>query len=309
MSQKQTDLITADDEAETAGLVEQPMTEEMRSVVYEIDQIFGDVQTASLTAFWRVGKLISDVKNDPDMYLTPEQRSAHVDGAAFIISIFAPVYTAEQLRSAVTFFERYPSESEITRLLSLRNPDRPRWRLTVSHVQLLAQVADDDQRAVLEDKCAESAITARNLALELQELRGKKKNSGRTHQAPKGLKQQLLDLLQHQRRFIARSEKLWYNDDDNDIYDDIANASPAALDATIMSYIAEIRENFDTMSDVVANHVAMCRKIGDELDARNAEETEEAGDDDYEDELNVDIRETAASLPRSSRGRRSDITR
>jgi hypothetical protein len=247
-------------------LSEHTLTSELRDVVSEIDQIFGDVQVASLTAFWRVGKLITDVKNNPDVYLTEEQQAAQIDGASLVISIFAPVYTADQLRGAVNFHERYPAEQEITRLLSLRCPERPRWRMTVSHVQLLSQVSDEDQRNVLEEKCAEDAMTARNLALELQEMRGKKRNnSGRTHQSPKGLKQQLLDLLNYQKRFIARSEKLWLAEDTDNIYDDVANASPGKLDEIIVGLFAELRQNFDKMSDMVADHVAMCRKVNDEV--------------------------------------------
>jgi len=272
------------------------LTDELQSVVAEIDQIFGDVQVASLTAFWRVGKMITDVKNEPEVYLTQEQRNSNVDGAALLISIFAPVYTADQLRGAVGFYERYPSEAEITRLLSLRCPERPRWRMTVSHVQLLTQVPDDAQRTVLEEKCAEEAYTARNLALELQEMRGKQKNSGRTHQAPKGLKQQLLDLLQHQRRFIARSEKLWLAEDVNNIYDDMANAPPDKMDTTLCSYFAEMRENFDRMSDMVSDHVAMCTKVQEEvIDKLGEEEAED--EEETQDENNT------------PRRRQSDITR
>lgn len=296
---KATSIIQADFVA--GGVVEMQnqefiatLTEDLQNVVTEIDQIFGDVQVASLTAFWRVGRIITDVKNNPEIYLTQEQRNSNVDGAALLIGIFAPVYSAEQLRGAVAFHERYPTESEITRLLNLRCPDRPRWRMTVSHIQLLSQVSDDDQRSVLEEKCAEEAYTARNLALELQEMRGKQKNSGRTHQAPKGLKQQLQDLLQHQRRFIARSEKLWLSEEDNNIYDDVANAPPEKLDTTICSYFAELRENFDRMSDLVADHVAMCRKIQDEvIDQLNTEEVEEEEDTDSV----------------TTRRRQSDITR
>ncbi len=276
------------------NLIEHSLTEEMQDIVSQIDQIFSDVQTSSLTAFWQVGKLIDDVKNNPDTYLTPEQRSAHVDGASLIISIFAPIYTAEQLRGAVNFYERYPSEAEITRLLSLRcpHPDRPRWRLTISHVQLLSQIADEEQRTALESKCAEEAYTARNLALELQELRGKQKNSGRTHRAPKGLKQQIMDLLAHQRRFIARSEKLWLNEEDDNIYDDIANTAPEKFDASIRSFLAEMTENFDQMGDMVADHVVMCRKINEML-----EKMEEAVEEE-----DVDTQTVATK-------KKSDITR
>jgi hypothetical protein len=187
--------------------------------------------------------------------------------------VFAPIYSAEQLRCAVTFFERYPSEGELSRLLSLRCPERPRWRLTTSHVQLLAQIPDDDQRAAVEEKCVEEAYTARALAQELQDIRGKKRpGSGRTHEAPKGLKQQVLDLLNHQRRFISRSEHLWLNEKRDNIYDDIANAPPAKLTESLRAHLQEIEANFSRLSDLVADHVAMCRKIREEiLEAREAE--------------------------------------
>jgi t-SNARE complex subunit (syntaxin) len=75
----------------------------------------------------------------------------------------------------------------------------------------------------------------------------------------------LLDLLNYQKRFIARSEKLWLAEDTDNIYDDVANASPEKLDEIIVGLFAELRQNFDKMSDMVADHVAMCRKVNDEV--------------------------------------------
>jgi hypothetical protein len=270
------------------------LTPALQDVVSEIDNLFGDIQIANMTAFWRVGRLITEVRDDPERYLTAEQQTAHIDGASLLMSIFAPVYTIDQLRGAVNFFEKYPSEGEITRLLGMRCPDRPRWRLTTSHVQLLAQVPDDSQRAVLEEKCAEEAYTARALATELQEIRGKQKNSGRTHQAPKGLKQQIYDLLQHQRRFITRSESLWLTENKDNIYDDIVNSSPTKLDETVRGYLNEVMENFQKLSDIVSDHEAMCAKVRSELENRE-EDDETAGEDE---------------APRQkARKTRSDITR
>jgi len=254
------------------------LTPALQKVVERIDRLFTETQSSSIKAFWDIGRLITEVGGDPDKYLTKEQQSAHVDGEALIMSIFAPVYSAEHLRSAATFFDRYPSESEITRLLSLRCPERPRWRLTTTHVQLLAQIPDERQRAVVEEKCVEAAYTARTLAHELQEMRGKKRpGAGRTHEAPKGLKQQVADMLSHQRRFISRSDQLWLNEESDNIYDDIANASPTKLDETVRGYFKEIEENFDKLSDIIADHRAMCRKIREEV-LNKLEEEEETDD-------------------------------
>lgn len=248
-------------------------TIELQDVVSEIDQIFGDAQVSGLTAFWRIGQIINRVKNSPETYLTPEQRAAHVDGASLIISIFAPVYTAEQLRSAVNFFDKYPTESDIHRLLSLRCPDRPRWRMTISHVQLLAQVPDDDTRTTLEETCANEAYTARALATELQELRGRGTQTGRKHAAPKGLKQQLQDLLQHQKRFISRSEQIWLNDEADSVYDTLANTPPEKIDENLRNYFTEICGNFTIMSDLLGDHIAACNKLAGILQEQS-EDTE-----------------------------------
>jgi hypothetical protein len=242
------------------------VTGDMQVVIAQIDTFFAEAQTTSIRAYWHIGRLIHEVQGNPEKYLTKEQQSAGVDGESLLMSIFAPVYSAEQLRGATMFFDKYPSESEINRLLLMRCPERPRWRLTASHVQLLAQISDDDQRQAVEERCAEEAYTARALASELQEIRGKKKSNGqRPHEAPKGLKQQIADLMQHQRRFIARSEQLWLNEESDNIYDDIANASPTKLDETVRGYFKEVEENFSKLSDMIADHVAMCRKIREDV--------------------------------------------
>ncbi|NDD53141.1 hypothetical protein EBZ39_04540 [bacterium] len=257
------------------------LTPALQKVVAQIDRLFSDAQNTSIQAVWNIGKLITEVQGDPDKYLTTEQQSAHIDGEALIMSIFAPVYSVEQLRNSVMFFERYPSEHEVRRLLELRCPERPRWRLTATHVQLLAQIPDDTQRAAIEEKCAEEAYTAKTLAGELQEIRGKKRpGAGRTHEAPKGLKQQVADLLQHQRRFISRSDQLWLNEESDNIYDDIANASPTKIDETVRGYLKEVEENFDRLSDIIADHRAMCRKIREEIIDKLDDEEEETDDTD-----------------------------
>lgn len=255
------------------------LTPALQKVVARIDKLFGDIQTTNILAFWNIGRLIFEVQGDPDKYLTREQQAAHVDGEALIMSIFAPVYSADQLRNAVLFFERYPAESELNRLLSMRCPERPRWRLTTSHVQLLAQIPDDSQRLAIEEKCAEEAYTAKTLAGELQEIRGKKRpGAGRTHETPRGIKQQVTDLLNSQRRFIKRSDQLWLNEKRDNIYDDIANASPTKLDETVRGYFKEIEENFDRLSDIIADHRAMCRKIREEVLDKLEEEEETESD-------------------------------
>jgi hypothetical protein len=255
----------------------------LRDVVNDLEQLFSEIQETSLRAFWRIGQMINDVKSNPDDYLTAEQRAHGTDAASLLIGVFAPIYTAEQLRGAMSFYESYPSPADVTRLIQLRCPNRPRWRMTVSHVQVLTQVHDPDQRETLEQKCAEDAYTARNLALELQEIRGKQKNSGRAHRSPRGLKQQLLDLLEHQRRFIGRSEKLWLAEDaEETVYDTLINTAPDQLDPAIASYFHEITDNFNAMLSLITIHRRLCDRINQELfseeDAATNDDTSDTED-------------------------------
>lgn len=278
------------------------LTEALQDVVQEITRLLDDVQTASVTAYWNVGRLITEVSGDPDTYLTDEQKAAHVDAGSLVISLFSQVYSTEQLSSAVAFFDKYPSERELNRLLNMRCPERPRWRLTTSHVQLLSQVADDDQRTALEEKCAEEAYTARTLASELQEMRGKRPGGGRRHQAPKGLKPQVHDLLQYQRKFIGRSEALWLNEDES-LYDAIMNTPPEKIDETIRGYLQEVAENFTKLSDLIGDHIATLNQV---LEHIQTEETDAA--DESDEEASAAARSAAAAAS-AARTRTKTITR
>lgn len=259
-------------------LAHRELREDMKKVIDRIGSILEKAQTDNLCAFWNIGRLVVEARDNPEKYLTDEQIAAHVDVEALVVSVFGPVYTTEQIRGSISIFEAYPSESELERLLSLRCPSRPQWRITASHAQLLAQIPDDSQRAAVEERCAESAYNARLLAAELKELRGRKRNvgAGRPHEAPKGLKNQLADLIAHQKRFIARSENLWLNEESDNIYDELANTSPTKLTEAVRGHFEEIAANFDRLDDLIADHRAMCRKIRERLFA----EEEEADSDD-----------------------------
>lgn len=306
MARKSNALITQTAAAVSNHTEELPeMTPALQDVVTEIGTLLDDVQTASVTAYWRIGKLITEVSGDPDRYLTQQQQAAHVDPGSLIISIFAKVYSAEQLRGAVSFFDKYPSERQLHRLLNMRCPDNPRWRLTASHVQVLSQIADEDQRTALEEKCAEEAFTARVLAQELQEIRGKRPGGGRKHKAPKGLKQQLDDLLTYMRKFIGRSEAIWLNEDEDTLYDTIANTSPSKLDDTIRGKIREVAEKFTELSDVVGSHIQMVNRVLEHID-----EAEEATDTDENGEaVSDEVRAAVAAAAAAGRRKAKNMTR
>jgi hypothetical protein len=311
-------------------VAEPEMAPALRTVVGQIDLLFSNAQTTSLRAFWQIGKHIAAVANDPESYLTAAQKDAAVDPSALLISIFSPIYSAEQMRSAETFYEKYPSERELDRLLNLRNEENPRWRLSASHVQLLTQIADDEQRQAVEEKCADEALTAKTLAKELQEIRGKKSSGGRKHEAPKGLKNQLQDLLHHIQRFIARSETLWLGEDaETSIYDQFMNTAPGKRAGTPTQHFEKIVETLTRLSDVVGDHIAMANKVleatqtneddededededdpaDDDVDAEDDEDDEEPDDADESDDLVADARRAAAAAA-AARRKQNNITR
>lgn len=281
--------------------IETELAPALVEVIGNIDRIFSDAQAASVTAYWQVGKHVAAVAADPDSYLTDEQKSAHVDPSALLVSIFAPVYSADQLRGAEAFYEKYPTERELQRLLDLRSDDNPCWRISVSHVQLLSQIADDEQRSAIEEKCAEEVLTAKSLANELQEIRGKKPGGGRKHQAPKSLKGQLHDLLQHIRRFIARSDALWLGEEN--IYDEFMNASPSVREGVAQEHFDEIVEMLTKLSDVVGDHIGMANKVMESQQSGESTDEEEVSDD-----MVADARRAAAAAA-ASRRKKNNITR
>jgi hypothetical protein len=305
MARKSNALVSIQASAVTALNIDTDLAPSLLGIVEQIDQLFTDAQATSLRAFWQIGKHIADVASSPEDYLTDEQKSAHVDPSALLVSIFSPVYSADQLRGAEAFYEKYSTERELQRLLDLRCPENPRWRLSASHVQLLTQIADDDQRSAIEDKCAEEALTAKTLAKELQEIRGKKPGGGRKHQSPKSLKNQLHDLLQHIRRFISRSEALWLGEEN--VYDEFMNTSSSKREGAPQQHFDEIVEMLTKLSDVVGDHVGMANKVMEAL--QPAEETEEAEEEESSDsDMAADARRAAAAAA-ASRRKRNNITR
>lgn len=251
------------------------ITEAMSHVVMEIDKLLAEHQAASLQTYWLVGKLITDVEQDPNTYLTEQQQAANVNAGNLLMHMFEKVYTPDQLRMTQRFFEMYPEQEDLQYLTSLRCPEKPMWRLTVSHVQVLTTVADPDQRSALAEQCAEEAYTARTLATEVQEIRGTPKSkAGRSHEAPKGLKQQVQDLLNHQRRFINRSEKLWLSDDG--VYDAVANAPSQKRSEAIHNFMQEVRENFEKMQELISAHIVFCEKAQEAISADEEEEDYES---------------------------------
>ena len=249
----------------------------LRSVVGQIDEMITEQHASNILTMWRIGELMHEIDTNPANYLTEEQQSQHLSPSALLASFFNKTHNPEQFEISRNFFEQYPTKDDITRLIHARCPARPNWRLTASHVQLLLSVPDPDQRKVIESRCVKEAYTTRALAVELSELRGEPKKAEKRLTAPKGLKQRVYDMLEHQRKFIARSEKLWLADDG--LYDAIMNASPSQLNETIRGYLAEIDENFEKLQAAVQDHRAMIRRVDELLEKIDAESADAATDD------------------------------
>jgi hypothetical protein len=248
----------------------------LQQIVMQVTELVTEQHAANIMAMWRIGKILTDIDNDPENYLTDEQRSNHVSPSALLLHAFNKIYTADSFNISRQLYENYPSQDAIDNLINRRCPARPTWRVTASHVQLLLTVQDPDQRKVIEDKCVSEAYTTKALAVELNEMRGEEKRATRSPSAPKGLKQRVYDLLEHQRKFIARSEKLWIEDDG--LYDALMNASTTDITETIRGYMTEVIENFHKMHEVIDTHQALCRKFEDHISA-------DEEDEDLDDEV------------------------
>ena len=247
----------------------------LQQVVMQVTELVTEQHAANILAMWRIGKILTDIDNDPENYLTEDQLSNHVSPSALLLHAFNKIYTADSFNTSRQLYENYPSQDAIEGLINRRCPARPTWRVTASHVQLLLTVQDPDQRKVIEDRCVSEAYTTKALAVELNEMRGEEKRATRGPAAPKGLKQRVYDLLEHQRKFIARSEKLWI--EDNGLYDALMNTSTTDITETIRGYMTEISENFHKMQEVIDTHQALCRKFEERIDADD--DSDEADDE------------------------------
>jgi predicted Rdx family selenoprotein len=255
------------------------MHENLQRAIYTLDSLIAEQHAANIMAMWRVGELLHDIETNPDTYLTDDQKSHHVSPSALLYQVYNKIYTPEQFSTALRLHENYPSMPAITALINQRCPTRPNWRLTASHVQLLLTVSDQEQRKVIEDRCVQEAYTTKALLVELNELHGIEKKKERSPSAPKGLKQRVHDLLEHQRKFITRSEKLWVEDDG--LYDAIMNAPSSKLSGTIRGYLSEVEEQFEKMRELVIQHQTLLAQVSKRLaEIDDAEEATEEFDGD-----------------------------
>jgi hypothetical protein len=254
----------------------------LQDAIMQVTELVTDQHAANIMAMWRIGKILTEIDNEPENYLTDEQQANHVSPSALLFTAFNKMYTADSFNMSRRLYENYPSQPAIEQLINRRCPARPTWRVTASHVQLLLTVQDPDQRKVIEDRCVTEAYTTKALAVELNEIRGDDKKSSRGPTAPKGLKQRVYDLLEHQRKFIARSEKLWIADDG--LYDKLMNTASGTITETIRAYMGEIVENFQKMQELIDTHQALCRKFED---LHADPDTELDDDDDYATETSA----------------------
>ncbi len=252
----------------------------LQNVITRVTELVTEQHAANIMAMWRVGELLTEIDNNPDAYLTEAQKTQHVNPSALLFQAFHKVYTPDSFNVSRQLYENYPNKDAIQGLINLRCPARPNWRVTASHVQLLLTVSDPDQRKVLEDRCAKQAYTTKALAVELSEIRGEPKKTERAPSAPKGLKQRVYDLLEHQRKFITRSEKLWVEDDG--LYDALMNSPADEITETIRGYMAEVAENFFKMQEIIDTHQALCKKFDAHFNSEEDESEEEVDAGDHE---------------------------
>jgi len=251
----------------------------LQKAIYDLDGLIAEQHAANIMAMWRVGELLHDIEVNPDNYLTEEQKSQHVNPSALLYQVYNKIYTPDQFSTALRLYVSYPSRPAITALINQRCPTRPNWRLTASHVQLLLTVPDEEQRKVIEERCVQEAYTTKALLVELSELHGTEKKKKRSPSAPKGLKQRVYDLLEHQQKFIARSEKLWLDDDG--LYDAIMNAPASKLSDTVRGYLGEIEANFEKMRELVIHHQTLIERVSKRLIEVDAAEEESADDEEH----------------------------
>lgn len=264
---------------ETLNVVTRPDIPELHAnlvkAIYALDGLIAEQHAVNITAMWEVGNLLHDIEVNPDAYLTDAQKSQHISPAALLYRVYNKIYTPDQFSTALRLRENCPDRAAVISLINQRCPTRPNWRLTASHVQLLLTVNDQEQRKVIEERCVQEAYTTKALLVELSELHGAAKKRERKPTAPKGLKQRVYDLLEHQRKFLTRSEKLWTEEDG--MYDAVMNASPDKMTDTIRGYLAEVDENFTKLQELVTIHQRLCAQVADKLAA--IDEADEPADD------------------------------
>lgn len=233
-------------------LVLNAMTPALRQKLNTLTRNMADRMTNNLEFYWKLGKLCVEIQDNPEQYLTPEQRAKH-ENPMVMLEYVLDHQAAATLRKAVAFAEMY-DEADFKVLAELRSEQvgRSGWRIQWGHMTFLVSVHDKRLRNRLENQAAEEALAPGELLSLIKAAHGgPRRAGGRPLAVPKTLKGGLGQVLETSRIYVQRANTTWMGDKYH-LYDALIEAPASSYTPEVEHGLVSVIEAMDTMAEVSA---------------------------------------------------------
>lgn len=228
------------------------MTPSLRSAVVEIQRELVEKSAETLKYYHRLGQRCAEIRDNPDKYLTEDQRARKVN--AFDLVQEAISQSREGLRKAAAFADKY-TEEDVKRLVGYRNPEDNKFRLHWGHVVHLVSVDRLDQRMTFEKKATDEMWDPSTLHAQLvAHFGGTRRAGGRHFGVPRSITGQVHQMLNVSNTWLKRQQQVW-NGKKHSVFTNVLNLAPDQYTPEMLAELKNTRSVMESMQAEAADNV------------------------------------------------------
>ena len=287
----------------TRTAVIESMSEDLRTVYYELIEDLNTQAESNIRYYYRTGKRILEIlasEKEMEAYIAEltteldrEPTTAEIAGYVGVteeslppdygpgaIEKIAAAWTVDKsmLYKSKAFAEMYPSETELDELCSLETTTgQP---IGWGHVIQLISVEDRKTRKRLTNQIVEEALTAQQLADIIQKSSwpghagGKRRSGGRPFMQPKTVRAGLVQIRTVSGQWMSRHEEVWAGPDYS-VFTELENLPPDELTHEMVDELEQIMTIQAKMATACAKDIVdvnrLITTIKEALEAREQE--------------------------------------
>ncbi len=240
------------------------MNPALREACQEMQSSLVEQVENNLRFYHRLGKRCLEIRENPNKYLTDEQRAAKTSPFELLERV---VSTArETFRKCADFAATYDTE-DLQRILKYRNDADPKFRLHWGHVQYLLSVDNKPQRVKLEEEAAQQMWSPDVLhKMIMEKLGGPRGKGGRPIGIPKSITAQVHQMTSMTSLWLRRQKEVW-NGKKHSVFTNILNMPPEKLDDGILSELKGIQQQMREARQAAEENEQVCGRVIEQVAA------------------------------------------
>lgn len=216
----------------------------LRAVYADLQSGMVDKIEDNLRFYHQMGRACLDVKQNPDKYLTEEQRLQNLNPFSLLEEAMSS--SRSTLQKAAAFAEKYDAE-DLKRLFGYRNQEDPKFRLHWGHVLQLLSVAETRLRIGFEEKAIMHLWDPLELQKNIQaHYGGPRRAGGRPLAVPNTVPSQINQMVTMTGLWARRNREVW-NGEKHNVFKNIMDLPPEKCTPKMMKSLQGLRTQWEEM--------------------------------------------------------------